>query len=229
MRELLGVSRELMGAVLAGSLWPAYFHPMGEHLEEGHDQPIMFIPGLGGSDWSLDVLRMRLRQRDFRVYRSGILNSGDFKKHADYLLSRIRSITEKTGQQVALVGHSMGGRFACYLADEAPSLIRSIVTLGTPIGKRQLPAFADILQMDALTAEMATRCHLPAATPLTVIVAVRDQIVPVEDAILRGIELRHRYREQKLVQTDHFGLLFSMDITALVAMGVLKTTKRMMN
>jgi hypothetical protein len=98
-----------------------------------------------------------------------------------------------------------------------------------PIGKRRLLAFADILNLDALTAEMATRCHLPTTTPLTVIVAEHDQIVPVEGAVLNGTELRHRYREQKLVQTDHFGLPFSMDITAHVAMGVLKTTKRMMN
>ncbi len=226
MHEMFGASRELLGAMLTGALWPAPFHSKGEPSDEGHNQPILFIPGFGGSDWSLDVLRMRLRQRDFRTYRSGIRNSGDFKKHADHLLTKLRSIAEKTGQSVALVGHSMGGRFACHLADEAPDLVRSIVTLGTPIGKRQLPALADIFHMDALAAEMGTRCHLPTTTPLTVIVAIRDGIVPIKDATLHRSELRLRYREQKMVQTDHLGLPFSINIPALVAEGVLKKTKR---
>lgn len=225
MHEVFGASYELIGAVLAGAFIPASLHPKGEPSEEGHNQPVLFIPGLGGSDWSLDVLRMRLRHRDFRTYRSGIRNSGDFKKHADHLLSRLRSITEKTGQSVALVGHSMGGRFACHLADEAPELVRSIVTLGTPIGKRQLPALADLLRMDALATEMATRCHLPRRTPLTVIVGLRDRIVPVDGAVLNQTELRLRCRTQKLVDTDHLGLPYWGDTPALVAEGVLKQTK----
>lgn len=225
MHELLGASRELLGAVITGALWPAPFHSKGEPSDEGHNQPVLFIPGLGGSDWSLNVLRMRMRHRGFRTYRSGIRNSGDFRKHAEHLLGRVSSIADKAGQPVALVGHSMGGRFACHLADVAPSLVRSIVTLGTPIGKRHLPALAKLLHLDALAAEMVTRCHLPKRTPLTVIVATHDQIVPIQGATLNRNELRSRYREQRLVETDHLGLPFFMDIPALVAEGVRKSIR----
>ena len=226
MQELLGASRELLGAVWGGAFVPALFHPKGEPSNEGHNQPVLFIPGLGGSDYSLGVLRMRLRHRDFRTYRSGIWNSGDVRKLVQCLLVRLDSIAQETGQAVALVGHSLGGRIACHLADEAPNLIRSIVTMGTPYGKRQLPALAERLPLDALVAEMGTRCHLPRKTPLTVIVGLHDQIVSFEGATLKRHELRPRYREQRLVDTDHLGLPFLMDIPALVAEGVLKQSKR---
>lgn len=225
MSTLFGISRELMGVLSAGALLPACLHSMGEATDEGHGQPIMFIPGFGGSDWSLDVLRMRLTQRGFKTNPSGIRNSGNYKKHSEHLLSRLQAIADETGQSVALVGHSMGGRFACHLADEAPSLVRSIVMMGTPIEKRQMPALVSILQLDALCAEMGSRCHLPTATPLTVIVGELDQIVSVSEAELSKTELRARYREQVLVPTDHLGLPYATSIPALVAKGVLKTRK----
>lgn len=217
MTNIFGISQELLGAILDGAFLPALLHPLGVHTEEGHGKPVLFIPGFGGSDRSLEVLRLRLKQRDFRVYPSGITNNGNFSQYRDMLVAKVRSIAEETGERVSLVGHSLGGRFACHIADEIPSVISSIVTLGTPFNKREMNALASMVVSEALTTEMSHRCHLPQRVPLTVIVAEWDAIVPVEEAILTELELRPRYRSQVQVPTTHLGLPFSSTVADMVA------------
>lgn len=225
--DLVGISREVVGALCAFAHLPASLHSPGKCSNEGRGKPVLCIPGYSGTDRSLDLLRLRLQRRGFRVRPSNIQprNTGDFSRHAEGLLKELREFADELGETVSIVGHSMGGRFACHLADEAPSLVSNIVTYGTPYGTREIHGLASILASDALITEMSQRCHLPETTPLTAIVANGDGIVPVGHAVLEKNE-RCGHRRHVIVPGTHLQFITAEEYIPHVVRGLLWRPKK---
>jgi alpha-beta hydrolase superfamily lysophospholipase len=98
----------------------------------GDGQPVLVIPGFLASDVSTRTLRLGLRQAGYRAH--GWKRGRNFGMDAsifEIIDARIDQIAR--GQQVALVGWSLGGLVAREYAKRAPDRISKVVTLGSPI------------------------------------------------------------------------------------------------
>lgn len=102
---------------------------------------VMVLPGFMANDSSTYVLRRELKMLGHDVYTWGQgTNIGPSAKIQQGMLRRLQRIADRTGDKVDLVGWSLGGVFARYLAHERPDLVSSVITLGSPLrptGKRE--------------------------------------------------------------------------------------------
>ncbi|GGD75998.1 esterase/lipase family protein [Caballeronia grimmiae] len=103
------------------------FAPSGD----GH--PVLVLPGFIASDLSTKPLRMFLRNRGYQAHGWSLgTNLGPREGVEDNMRKRLESLAERYGQKVSVIGWSLGGIFARELARQAPELVRSVITLGSP-------------------------------------------------------------------------------------------------
>jgi pimeloyl-ACP methyl ester carboxylesterase len=115
----------------------------------GDGHPVVTLPGYGGGDASMAVVRGFLRRIGYSARGLGLgtnvepaverIRSVDdalaFRQRmAARVAERIRRIGAETGDRVSLVGWSMGGLYALDAARAEPTLVRRVVTFGAPFG-----------------------------------------------------------------------------------------------
>jgi pimeloyl-ACP methyl ester carboxylesterase len=100
-----------------------------------HATPVVLVHGILGSPTNFLLFRWHLRSRGIRnvatfSYRPGI----DVPELARRLADRVDTVRRAAGvEQVDLIGHSLGGVIARYLAEtQSPRRVRRLVTLGAP-------------------------------------------------------------------------------------------------
>jgi pimeloyl-ACP methyl ester carboxylesterase len=119
----------------AGSLLSA--RAMIRKLPAGDGHAVMTLPGFLASDRSMRTVRTYLRDWDYNAHRwelgrnLGLSHTKDIEKMLD---DRLQQIYEVSGGKVSLIGWSLGGMFARELARRNPEQVRSVITLGSPIG-----------------------------------------------------------------------------------------------
>jgi len=119
----------------AGSLLSA--RSMLRNLPAGDGHAVMTLPGFLASDKSMRTVRKYLRDWDYNAHRwelgrnLGLSHTKDIERMLD---ERLRQIFEAAGSKVSLIGWSLGGMFARELARRNPERVRSVITLGSPIG-----------------------------------------------------------------------------------------------
>ncbi len=104
------------------------FAPRGD----GH--AVIVIPGFLGSKHSTLRLRKILIQLGYHTFdwRLGV-NRGPVGAIEDALLDKVALLNDRTGRKVSLVGWSLGGVYARMIAHTAPELLRTVITLGSPV------------------------------------------------------------------------------------------------
>lgn len=108
--------------------------PVAGRQADRSGDPVVLVPGFMAGDGTLSLLARSLRQEGFRTYRSHIHANVGCTVHATMMLERrLEAIALRRGQQVRLVGHSLGGLLARVLATRRPDLIAGIVTMGSPM------------------------------------------------------------------------------------------------
>ena len=107
--------------------------PMMLTAPRGDGHPVLVLPGFMASDRSTGFLRKYLTDmgHDCRAWGLG-RNLGRFYKMRDVLCRQLLDLHAETGRKVSLVGWSLGGVFARYLALTHPEAVRSVITLGSP-------------------------------------------------------------------------------------------------
>ncbi len=122
----LRYSGELARLISSGTLRPT---------RRLHDAaPVLLIPGFMAGDASLTMMRHWLRRRGHRVASSGIVVNIDCAERIlERLESQLRSLSAAEGRAVALIGQSRGGALARVLAVRNPSIVGSLVMLGSPV------------------------------------------------------------------------------------------------
>ncbi len=107
--------------------------PLFRYVARGDGHPVLVLPGFAGSDLSTRPLRAMLRMRghDARGWRLG-RNDGPHPHIVRGLEERLVELHERTGQDVSVVGWSLGGMYARELAYEHPELVRQVITLVSP-------------------------------------------------------------------------------------------------
>jgi pimeloyl-ACP methyl ester carboxylesterase len=107
--------------------------PWLRKLPAGDGHPVIVFPGLGVGDFSTLPLRRFLLARgyDARPWHQGF-NFGPRSGVLAGCMEQLRGLHREHGQQVSLIGWSLGGIYARELAKEVPELVRCVITLGSP-------------------------------------------------------------------------------------------------
>ena len=107
--------------------------PLLRLMAAGDGHPVLFLPGLYGSDKSTERLRTALRRNGHAVHgwRLG-QNTGPHAHFLDGTARRLRELHDRYGRSVSVVGWSLGGIFARELARQHPHLVRQVITMAAP-------------------------------------------------------------------------------------------------
>jgi len=117
--------------------WAAYVAawPLLAHAARGDGHPVLVLPGLTAGDSSTWPLRKFIERCGYEVYPWDLgLNCGPRNGVVGKLTARLRDIERTHGRSVSLVGWSLGGAMARVLASREPKRVRSVITLGSPLG-----------------------------------------------------------------------------------------------
>lgn len=116
--------------------WGAWWlsRPLFQHAPRGRAHPVLALPGLIAGDRSTWPLRRFLGELGYhaRPWEEGI-NRGPQPGLQERLIERVARLADEHGEQVSLVGWSLGGLMARSLAWHRPDLVRSVITLGSPL------------------------------------------------------------------------------------------------
>jgi pimeloyl-ACP methyl ester carboxylesterase len=108
--------------------------PLRQLLPVGDGHPVLVLPGLLADDTSTWTLRRILRDLGYRVHgwRLG-RNFGPTAATVSGLQNRLSDLRSRYGSAVSVIGWSLGGIYARDLARAAPTAVRQVITLGSPI------------------------------------------------------------------------------------------------
>jgi len=105
-----------------------------KRLPKGDGHPVIFFPGFVASDFSTRPMRGLLKDLGYSTYGWGLGRNLVFnEKREDQMRDLLKSVYEKEGRKVSLVGWSLGGVFVREIAKVNPEYVRSVITLGSPI------------------------------------------------------------------------------------------------
>ncbi len=108
--------------------------PLAPPQSSGDGQIVLVIPGFLIDDAFVAPFRAYLESFDFRVFGWGYgRNWGPTEGALAHLRRRVRELAALNDGPIALVGVSLGGVFARYLAYDCPDLVRHVVTLASPV------------------------------------------------------------------------------------------------
>ncbi len=103
----------------------------GAGVPRGDGAPVIAIPGFLAGDTSLVVMRDWLRRIGYDAHPAGIMSNIDCSDRAvGELERRLVWIAQRSGQRVALIGHSRGAHFAKALATRRTELVSSVISMG---------------------------------------------------------------------------------------------------
>jgi triacylglycerol esterase/lipase EstA (alpha/beta hydrolase family) len=118
-----------------------------QNAPKGDGHPVMTLPGYGGADGCMALLRYFLTSRGYQSHGWGlgrnippnrITSLAEMNSFQMDLLQRLNrqidTLFESTQQKISLIGWSLGGNYANLLAQSRPDAIRQVITLGTPYG-----------------------------------------------------------------------------------------------
>ena len=182
--------------------------------------PIVLLHGFAGWSGGLLPLERHLRAATGREGRASPARRGArwHRGPARRAADRVARVAQAArGRPIDVVGHSMGGLVATYVAKhlDPGARIRRVVTLGTPhrgtalalSGARYLGRIASSLaQMVPGSAFLADldRAALPATASLVSVAGLGDLVVPAPCARLPR---RARHHNRSLADADHWDLV----------------------
>jgi pimeloyl-ACP methyl ester carboxylesterase len=94
---------------------------------------VILLPGFGTHPFRMRYMAHQLERAGHKVKRWGMgFNLGPSLELFDTLSRRVLDVHERYGQQVVLVGWSLGGVYARELAKRHPDAVAKVITMGSP-------------------------------------------------------------------------------------------------
>lgn len=106
---------------------------MAKDQKSGDGHPVLVIPGFMASDVSTSALRKFLKSAGYIPYAWGLGRNYAKMSYKEELIRKIDIIYQKHGVPISIIGWSLGGVFARELAKERKSIVRMVITLGSPM------------------------------------------------------------------------------------------------
>ena len=176
-----------LGATLAA--WPL-LHALAPR---GDGHPVLVLPGLVTNDASTLALRLHLSGLGHDMHGWGLgWNLGPRRGVVESLRRLVESLHDGAGgRRVSLIGWSLGGVYARRIADERPDLVRSVVTLGTPLvgidtATRVDPVYRWLAGEPRVDAQSARMARAATPVPSTSIFSRSDGIVAWRSSVQRA-------------------------------------------
>ena len=163
---------------------------MGAPRGDGH--PVLTLPGFLASDLSMAPMRRYLKELGYDAYAwNKGRNIGGVLRMRAALRDRLGAVHSATGRKVSIIGWSLGGVYARDLALQAPDMVRSVVTLGSPfandIRATNATRLYEALSGEAVedNAELRTALAGDLPVPATSIYSRSDGVVNWRTCLLR--------------------------------------------
>ncbi|GAA1323976.1 alpha/beta fold hydrolase [Pseudonocardia xinjiangensis] len=137
--QRLGRTARLLGRSLGpamGLSTPALLrHPVWTtRTADGNGTGVLVIPGFGGVDASMAVMRHWFRRRGYVPVRARLgMNLGCTDVLVARLERRAEELAGRTGGPVVLVGHSRGGMLGRLVAVRRPDIVSGLAMFGSPV------------------------------------------------------------------------------------------------
>jgi pimeloyl-ACP methyl ester carboxylesterase len=193
-----------------------------ENQPAGDGHPVMVLPGFLGSDGYNASMRRFLTGLGYKVHGWGQgRNLGPRGDVLDKLQARLRFLAQRYGRPVSLVGHSLGGIFARELAREEPTLVRQVISLGSPFGKGRHSGSYPARLFEALnpTEELPValdELHWAPPVPTTALYSKGDGIVNWRTA-KQNLDFTHGTTQNIQVRGSHCGMTLNPTVWYVVA------------
>lgn len=183
--------------------------------------PVMVLPGFMTDDTTTWLLRRFLDSLGYQAEPWGMgLNRGPMMALLGPLIDKLDAWRVQTGERPSLVGWSRGGTLSREIARERPDLIRSVVTMGSPVrgGVHGTSIGRFVSAETGLTPEqlnqiLKERQRRPITTPITAIYSKTDGVVSWQACI----DDLNQQVEHKVVESSHMGLGVNASVYRLVA------------
>ena len=135
VRLLIRALYRQFGPVLGAGRLALQRHPVWtDRIRDGAGVGVVVVPGFGGSDPSMAMLRQWLNGRGYRPVGASLrLNLGCTADLVAQLEQRVAEHVRRTGGPVVVLGHSRGGWLGRLVAVRRPELVRGLVMLGSPV------------------------------------------------------------------------------------------------
>jgi triacylglycerol lipase len=196
--------------------------------------PALLVPGFMAGDQSLRILAGWLRRRGSQTAGAGMLLNADCAERATRTVElSLRSLAQRTGRRVVLIGQSRGGELARVAAVRNPDIVSTVVTLGSPVldpldvGPFVLGTVRIVARLGDLgvpgvfsrecgdgeccaTFRADLRAPIPAGVRAVAIYSRSDAIVSWEACL-------DPYAEQLEVESSHTGMSVNLDVYRVLA------------
>jgi len=101
-------------------------------LAKGDGHPVLVIPGLLSNDLVTKPLRTLLERLEYKVFGWDLgINLANLED-VETLDETLKSIYEKHGEKVSIIGWSLGGLYTRKICADNLNKVRQIITLGSP-------------------------------------------------------------------------------------------------
>jgi pimeloyl-ACP methyl ester carboxylesterase len=187
----------------------------------GDGRPVMILPGLFNSDRSNLVMRRYLialgyRAEGWRLGRN--LGARAVGAEGDKLLVRVRALAEEAGEPVTLIGVSLGGIMARFVAHREPHLVREVITVSSPYAGD--PRATNVWRMFELLsgekidspAVVARRAEIAAALPVPA-----TAIWSASDGLVNGAICHDGSAREIEIVSSHMGVQMNPRTLAAIA------------
>lgn len=203
-------------------------------VPRGDGGPVILIPGFLAGDSSLAIMRNWLGRLGYRPFPAGMqVNVRCSDRSVDRLESVLERVHARTGERVALIGHSRGGHFAKALARRHPDQVSAVVSMGAGLDAPydiSVPTKLAVGALRSLYAQTSDRvarkgcltdtcdCRFsrdyaapfPAEVPLT-------SIYSREDGVVRWSACVVPYARCVEITGSHVGLAFNRKVYRVLA------------
>lgn len=189
-------------------------------VPRGDGHAVLVLPGFLAPEFSTAPLRNFLRELCYDARGSHLrMNLGPSPKVSETLKRRLAHLARRHGRKVSLVGWSLGGIYARELARAHPTLVRSVITMGTPFADisathaaRFIPLRPDGRPLHEAH-ELQAALRRPLDMPTTSIFSKTDGIVHWQGCL----QEEGPGQENVEVHCSHTGMGFHPEVFSVVA------------
>jgi len=203
----------------------------------GDDHPVLALPGYGGSDASMALIRYFIGKIGYRAHSlqlgvnfeppeeriMRVEHANNFRnKMTKLVIERIEQIHRESGNKVTLVGWSMGGLYAVDASQQVPNLVRRVITLGAPYGDPRSTSTFNLLRWlnrstvpieeQDFSVWLDKRVLSTSSVPINVVYSEQDGIIAAEAARLEA----HPSVEYFEVDSSHVGFAVNPQVFQLL-------------
>ena len=196
--------------------------PLLAMARRGDGHPVLVLPGLLAGDPATGLLRKVLGALGHNVTGWSLgTNRGPTAKVVEQLRTRVEQLHHESGRRVSLVGWSLGGLYAQELARASPGSVQRLITLGSPVLRRNVWTQSGSRIADRATnlKGAATQLPRPWAEPGSLRVPATS-VYTRADGIVNWSTCRYArgsLRENVEVRGSHLGLAHNPAVMWLLA------------